>query len=159
MPYVPPPSKSYLSDNGFCGLRKEEVFQKDTDTGQTEPGSSTLTFLSVSGCSICGSPRQLFWLRPSAATGETGFLWEVDPDKRSWSDKLITGVQPPLSIAEPLIPTLSPSLHGWLGAGPVSSVSRPLPVVLRDPLTTSWDLAQPLHSGSFVMSLSMGSGV
>lgn len=37
--------------------------------------------LSVSGCSVCSSPRQLFWLRPSAATGETGSLWEVDPRK------------------------------------------------------------------------------
>lgn len=86
--------------------------------------------LSVSGCSICGSPGQLLWLRPSAAAGEAGCLWEVDPGKRNWSDKLITRVpsatwrhgraSDPYSVSvytaarEPAESALSPSLGLWL---------------------------------------------
>lgn len=70
--------------------------------------------LSVPGCSLCGSPRQLFWLRPSAATGEA--LWEIALGQRSWADRLVTRVPSAISTAERLGLTLSP--FTWLVRSP-----------------------------------------
>lgn len=84
--------------------------------------------LSVPGCSLCGSPRQFFWLRPSAATGEA--LWEIALGQRSWADRWSQGfLQPSAQLS--VWALLSVRFHGWSGVHPVSSVSCPL--ALPDP--------------------------
>lgn len=82
---------------------------KDTD-GRAEPAAARSPSLPcVSGCCIRGSSRQLFWLCPSAATGEARSTWdeapsgrsEAAPSERSEAAILFLGhFQPSLSRAE-----------------------------------------------------------
>lgn len=146
----------------FCGVRK------GTD-GPAEPAAARSPSLPcVSGCSIRGSSRQLFWLRPSAATGEARSTWDAAPSERNEDAKFIVIFSHLSAELRRLLSSLSPGLHGCSGVWPlqlsVLHLLRPTHQLFQIPIFSfqeicwsSWETLTILsehgnaHPGSFVI--------